>query len=202
MVLLAGPGIPIIDLMRLQVEAISKETLSPKAAALSADIFVLSSKEINKNKDSATTFKNLQAKLNALYKTADPAILEELEIVKDSAKADLIKEQIASMSGNWYKYFLSTDPTPYLQKTTAKVLAINGGKDVQVFAAENLKGIEAALKKSKSPSYTTAEISGLNHLFQTCKTCKTSEYAELEETFSPEAIKVMLDWLDKNVLTN
>ena len=85
---------------------------------------------------------------------------------------------------------------------TAKILAINGSKDVQVFPTENLNGIEKALKKSKSPFYTTAEIEGLNHLFQTCKTCKTGEYAQLEETFSPVAIKVMTDWLQKNVLTN
>ncbi len=202
MVLLAGPGIPILDLMKLQVAAISEETLSPKAAALSAAIFDITANEINKNKDSLTTFKNVESKLNARFKTEDPAVLKELKIDSDKEKTKLIKEQIESMSGKWYKYFLAFDPTPYLQKTTAKVLAINGSKDVQVFPTENLNGIEAALKKSKSASYTTVEVPGLNHLFQTCKTCKTGEYAELEETFSPEALQLMLNWLEKNVLIN
>ena len=202
MVLLAGPGIPIVELMRLQVDAITKETLSPTASSLAADLFVLTAKEVNKNKDSITTFKNVENKLNARLKNVDKAILVELELTSDSAKKDMVKQQIAGMSGNWYRYFLATDPTTYLEKTTAKVLAINGSKDIQVFPTENLNGIEKALKKSKSPFYTTAEVEGLNHLFQTCKTCKTSEYAELEETFSPVAMQVMIDWLQKNVLTN
>ncbi len=202
MVLLAGPGIPIVDLMKLQVDAVSKETLSPKAAALSTAIFDITAYEINKNKDSVTTFKNVATKLNTRFKTEDAAVLKELKLNSEKEKTELIKEQIESMSGIWYKYFIASDPTSNLQKTTAKVLALNGGKDVQVFPAENLKGIEAALKKSKSPFYTTVEVPGLNHLFQTCKTCKTGEYAELEETFSPVAMQVMMDWLQKNVLTN
>ena len=202
MVLLAGPGIPIIDLMKLQIDAVSKETLSPMAAALRADVFVLTAEEINKNKDSLTTLKNVENRLNVLCKTVDKTVLEEMELTSDSAKINFIKENLERMSTVWFKYFLTVDPTPYLEKTTAKILAINGSKDVQVFPTENLNGIEKALKKSKSPFYTTAEIEGLNHLFQTCKTCKTGEYAQLEETFSPVAIKVMTDWLQKNVLTN
>ncbi len=202
MVLLAGPGIPITDLMKMQVEAISDETISKEAASLSSELFAIAAKEINKNKDSATTFKNVESKINNLLKTTNPAYLKELEISTEKDRKEFLKSQIKSMEEPWFKYFIGFDPTPYLQKTTAKVLAINGEKDVQVLAAPNLKGIEAALKKSKSPVYKTVTIPGLNHLFQTCKTCKVSEYGELEETFSPEAIKIMMDWLQKNVLTN
>jgi hypothetical protein len=47
--------------------------------------------------------------------------------------------------------------------------------------------------------YSTQKLTGLNHLFQHCKTCTIQEYGQLEETFSPEALQIMGDWLDKNV---
>lgn len=202
MVLLAGPGIPIMDLMKLQIGAVAEETVSKKAADLSAELFVIVAKEINKNLDSLTTLKNVESKINARIKTADKAVIEALELSNEKERAAFFKVQIEGLNSVWFKYFLTFNPTPYLQKTTAKVLALNGSKDVQVLAGANLEGIEAALKKSKSPVYKTVEIPGLNHLFQTCRTCKVSEYGELEETFSPQALKIMTDWLQKNVLAN
>jgi uncharacterized protein len=55
------------------------------------------------------------------------------------------------------------------------------------------------LKKSKSPGYEVKEIPGLNHLFQDCKKCTINEYGELEETFSPAALDIISNWLNKNV---
>jgi hypothetical protein len=55
------------------------------------------------------------------------------------------------------------------------------------------------LKKNKSKNYEIKELPGLNHLFQHCKKCTVEEYSELEETFSPEALTTIADWLNKNV---
>ncbi|MGZ5528125.1 MAG: hypothetical protein ACXWJB_05605 [Limisphaerales bacterium] len=48
------------------------------------------------------------------------------------------------------------------------VLALNGGKDLQVSARENLAGIAAALDSGGNHDVKTVELAGLNHLFQTC----------------------------------
>jgi uncharacterized protein len=80
-----------------------------------------------------------------------------------------------------------------------KVLALNGSKDVQVVSRQNLEAIRIALKKSKSPGFETIELPGLNHLFQHCKACTVAEYGQLEETFSPEALDIIVKWLNKNV---
>jgi hypothetical protein len=96
-------------------------------------------------------------------------------------------------------YFLQSDPAEYLVKLKCKVLALNGSKDVQVVADPNLAAIDSALKKSRTKIYSTQKLPGLNHLFQHCKTCTIQEYSQLEETFSPEALQIMGDWLDKNV---
>jgi hypothetical protein len=97
------------------------------------------------------------------------------------------------------KYFLESDPRSLIEKFHCKVLALGGSKDVQVIASANLTGINSALKKSKSPVYETKEIPGVNHLFQHCNKCTFNEYNELEETFAPEVLEIMSDWLKKNV---
>ena len=75
---------------------------------------------------------------------------------------------MTALNSKWYKYFISFNPQPYLEKLDCKVLALNGSKDVQVIAVTNLKGIKQSLQKSKSTKYDVIEIPGLNHLFQTC----------------------------------
>ena len=45
------------------------------------------------------------------------------------------------------------------------------------------------------PDATIVELPNLNHLFQACKTGAPSEYAQIEETFNPDALKVVGDWI-------
>jgi len=68
-------------------------------------------------------------------------------------------------------------------------------KDLQVAADENLRDIEKALKSSGNRSAKTVKLPGLNHLFQHCKTGLPAEYNTIEETFSPEALKIIADWI-------
>ena len=72
-------------------------------------------------------------------------------------------------------------------------------EDLQVLSAPNLAAIRSALQKSKSPGYVVKEMQGLNHLFQHCKKCTVAEYGQLEETFSPEVLEMMSDWLKENI---
>ncbi|GAI02320.1 unnamed protein product [marine sediment metagenome] len=103
--------------------------------------------------------------------------------------------QIKSILSPWFRYFLTYDPRPTLMKVKCPVLAINGQKDVQVPPKENLSAIEEALKLAGNNNYTIKELPGLNHLFQTAQTGSLSEYARIEETISPTALKIMSDWI-------
>jgi uncharacterized protein len=98
------------------------------------------------------------------------------------------------------KFFLQSDASVYLQSISAKVLALNGEKDIQVIATSNTEGIKKALQKGKSPSYEVKVLPGLNHLFQKCKLCTVMEYGALDETFSEDALTIMSNWLQKNVV--
>jgi uncharacterized protein len=98
------------------------------------------------------------------------------------------------------RYFLKSDASVFLQQVSAKVLALNGEKDIQVIAPSNTAGIKKALQKSKSPLYEVKILPGLNHLFQKCNQCSVVEYGMLDETMSEAALAEMAQWLQKNVL--
>jgi pimeloyl-ACP methyl ester carboxylesterase len=99
----------------------------------------------------------------------------------------------------WLRYFIATDPADFWQQVKCPVLALNGDKDLQVDAVPNITGITNALRNAGNKKLTARIIPGLNHLFQTCDKCSIEEYAKLEETFSPTALKMISDWLDKNI---
>ncbi|MEO5649818.1 MAG: alpha/beta hydrolase [Ginsengibacter sp.] len=140
----------------------------------------------------AESYKNWKEKqsaetLNTLIKGTDEQVIKGMQ------------NQYGAFHTKWWRFFLMYDPAKDLEKLTIPVLALNGEKDRQVDPKTNLPAIESALKKSKSRNYKTIELPGLNHLFQHCTQCTLEEYGILEETFSPEALKIMGDWIKEVV---
>ena len=198
-VLLAGPGIPIVDLMQQQTEAVSISEGKPSGEAkANGDLMHIVWEEAAKNEDTATAIRNIRTKIATWSRTLDTATLAAVKRKDTAAINNQITQALAALNSKWYKYFISFNPQPYLQKLDCNVLAMNGEKDVQVLATSNLNGIKLCLQKSKSVTYNVIEIPGLNHLFQTCIKCSPSEYNDLEESFSPKALEIMGAWLQKN----
>lgn len=95
----------------------------------------------------------------------------------------------------WFRDLLGYDPRTTLRAVKCPVLAINGEKDLQVSAKDNLAAIREALTAGGNVRVKTVELPGLNHLFQTCQTGSPTEYANLTETFNPVALNLVSDWL-------
>ncbi|MCU0379095.1 MAG: alpha/beta hydrolase, partial [Bacteroidales bacterium] len=79
------------------------------------------------------------------------------------------------------------------------VLALNGDKDMQVNYEQNLPAIKDALKRGGNRKVKTVVFPMHNHLFQHCTTGAPSEYITIEETFSPEALELMTEWIKKTL---
>ena len=126
---------------------------------------------------------------------ADWTELNEEEKNKIGDPEVFLEVQLQSLLSPWLKFFLTYDPRPTLSKVKCPVLAINGEKDLQVPPKENLSAIEAALVAGDNKNFTIKEIPNLNHLFQTTQTGLPSEYAKIEETISPVALKIVGDWI-------
>ena len=103
------------------------------------------------------------------------------------------------MFGPWWKFFIAYDATPYYAKVKCPVLFLGGDKDIQVDNAHDIPRLAAILKENNNKNVETHLMPGLNHLFQHCHTCTVQEYAQLEETFSPEVLSIIGDWLDREV---
>ncbi|HTD94845.1 MAG TPA: alpha/beta fold hydrolase [Chitinophagaceae bacterium] len=199
-VLLAGPGVRIFQLMAEQNAAILRTVnISQKAIDAYIPLYTALMKGIVAAPDTTAAKAKSMEIINQWRAATDTALLSELGFGSEAAIPDLANRLVRGFSGKWFRYFLSFDPAPYLERLTGKVLAINGEKDLQVIPASNLAGIENALRKSKVKTYMVRTIPGLNHLFQTCIKCTLQEYGDLEETFSPVAMQVVNEWLDKNV---
>jgi len=106
-----------------------------------------------------------------------------------------ITKQIESMSGNWFYSFITYDPKLALQQVSCPVLALNGAKDMQVNASQNLNAIKENLAQGGNKNVTIKEMEGLNHLFQEANTGMPNEYAQIEETMSPEVMGIIKNWI-------
>lgn len=194
-VLLAGPGIPIDQLMHLQAQKIGDAEGAPKdIQAINLEVTDAAYKFIRANA-------NLGEKelADGLYKVFEQGMkkfpaktLEEIGEIEP-----FIKDQVKGITNKWFLYFIRFNPADYLTKVKCPVLAINGSLDLQVTAVENLAGIEKALKAAGNKKVTIKNFEGQNHLFQKATTGAPSEYAKIEETFNAETLAFIADWLNK-----
>jgi fermentation-respiration switch protein FrsA (DUF1100 family) len=110
---------------------------------------------------------------------------------------DMMAGQIQMIQSPWFRKLLDYDPGPALRAVKCPVLALNGEKDLQVAAKENLDAIRTALAAGGNSNVETRELPGLNHLFQKCRTGAIAEYGQIDATFDPEALKTISDWIIK-----
>ncbi|MGE5322206.1 MAG: alpha/beta hydrolase family protein [Actinomycetota bacterium] len=137
--------------------------------------------------------------LHLVKQTSDTSALEsELkEKLGNRMNEAQIGAVVKQFSSPWFHYFLSYDPGTALRKTTCPALVLNGEKDVQVSAAQNLPAIRKALEQAGNTHFEVDELAGLNHLFQTAKTGSPREYSQIDETIAPLALKKIADWIAK-----
>ncbi len=150
-------------------------------------------------KDPDTAFRKAQEAYQSWKQTTTPQVLEELHFINDTVASRDVAKNLYTFRAPWFRYFMQANPAVYLEKLHCDVLALNGEKDFQVNADENLTAISGALQKSKARSFAVRKLPGLNHLFQHCQNCTAAEYQLLEETFSPDALLLIGNWLDNTI---
>lgn len=96
----------------------------------------------------------------------------------------------------WLKRFMAIDPVPALKRVNCPVLVLNGGKDTQVLARQNVPAIIGALLDAPGGKRdVTARIyPDLNHLFQPAKTGSPDEYGTIKASIAPEVLRDLADW--------
>ena len=114
----------------------------------------------------------------------------------DSATLNqMVRNEARQSASPWLRMLITLDPRVSLAKVKCPVLAMNGTLDLQVLPDVNLPGIEAALARAGNQDVTVKRMDGLNHLFQHAHSGSIAEYASIQETFSPEALDLMTQWI-------
>lgn len=200
-VLLAGPAVPIIDLMEQQnIDVAATAGISTTDLELFRPLYRNLVLTIINEKDPATALKNATGVFNSWQsKTPAATVKNTTGVTDEKSKMDFVNAFAAQLSTPWYRYFMQVNPTDYLSKLNCSVLALNGEKDIQVAAEPNLAAIQKIMTEKKATNFKVEKMPGLNHLFQHCKACSVAEYAELEETFAPEALTLIGNWIKEVV---
>ncbi len=196
-VMLAGPGTKGSILLLKQIELIDRvNQMSEKEIMNEKKLNAKSFDIINKAKND----EEIKEKLTALFK--QELKNNPLSKPKDQSEADYVKEKLNETMRlfPWMKFFLKYDPADNLVNVTCPVLAVNGEKDLQVPAIDNLTAIKKLVSKNGNRDVTTTLYPGLNHLFQETKTGNPAEYATIDQTFSPTVLKDVTDWIVKRML--
>ncbi|MCC6906958.1 MAG: alpha/beta fold hydrolase [Phycisphaerales bacterium] len=186
-VTLAGTGLPGSDILRLQTRLIAA------ASGMLTDKQLDEMEETQKEALACImSDAPRQEKIDMVV-----ALMREQGMAADDATLNaLAEQQLAQMNSAWFKFFYTYDPRPALRKVTCPVLAINGSLDLQVPPKENLEEIRKALTEAGNKDFTIKELEGLNHLFQHATTGSPDEYGKIEETFAPEALELIANWIN------
>ncbi len=190
-VLLAGVGVPMEELLVQQGQDIARvmgadADALKKSAESQREIFELLKEPIERPV--------MEKKLRELFQKQLAEVTDEQRQLLGYSDA-MLEGQLQTVLTPWFLKLLAYDPRPTLREVKCAVLAINGEKDLQVAATQNLAAIREALAAGGNPKVVIKEFAGLNHLFQTCTTGAVSEYGTIEETFNPVALAAVSDWI-------
>jgi pimeloyl-ACP methyl ester carboxylesterase len=180
-VLMAGPGVDGAAVLAEQQRLIGKATGMDDAALAkaSADQARLTA-IVRDSPDLSVTKARLKAAADEMA-------------ARDGVAPAALEASAATLGTAWFRSFFAYDPAPPLQKLRIPVLALIGSKDLQVSPDQNLPALRAAL--AGNPKASVLELPGLNHLFQPAVTGAPAEYAEIDTTLAPEALRIITDWL-------
>jgi uncharacterized protein len=187
-VMLAGIGVPVDQLLRRQREEILRVAGIEQVAP--AELKKLGDKLFTLLRSGKATKKEVRAVLEQMAARYTAAQRDAVGFTENA-----IDQQVAMLTSPWFVTLLAFDPAPTLAKVKCPVLALNGEKDLQVSYRENLGGIRKGLAAGGNHDVTTRALPDLNHLFQHCQTGAITEYGRIEETMSPEVLELVSDWI-------
>ncbi|HVI48864.1 MAG TPA: alpha/beta hydrolase [Chitinophaga sp.] len=195
LVMLAGPGVDGEDLAVQQLK-MQLRSIGVSNNNISAYVPLFRTMLRTAMHNDSTGLYQLQARTFSEWRKQQlPSALTALRLDAPSQQALLLKSMSRGLFINPKRSLVQSDNPTALMQVKCPVLALNGSKDLQVSSKENLAGIQAALERGGNKAVTTCELPDLNHLFQHAQTGAFSEYANISETFSPETLKIISDWI-------
>jgi hypothetical protein len=186
LVLMAGPGVPGHEILVEQRAQMASAQGAPPSAV--------------------DSLRAMQRQIMSAVRSASDsaAVANQVRTIlkRRGLPAAQAQSQIEQVTSPWFRFFVQHDPAPALRQVDVPVLALYGSKDLQVPPAQNVEPMREALRSSPSNDVTVRVLDGLNHLFQPADTGLPSEYAQIETTMAPRALRAVSSWIREQTATN
>lgn len=191
-VLLAAPAVSPIELLMAQARAMLQgagEPLVEEQLALTRRTFEL----IRAEPDDARAVAAVRAAMREWLGTLPEGAAASFRARADGeAYRAEMERTLRIQTTPWFRGLLAHEPVA-LESVRVPVLALFGERDLQVPPAQSAPRLrEAWAAHSDAEVHVLPE---LNHFFQHSLTGLPSEYAQIEETFAPQALEMIGSWI-------
>lgn len=194
LVLLAAPSVPADSLMPAQHRAIGEAAGLPEAVIREQNRVtrrILSIVRAEPDPEAALeeihrAVKEAAAELPGRHRRAFRRLMGR------SRAAEMAYDRMTTPR---FRSYLALDPDTVHARIEAPVLALYGGRDLQVPPRQNLPEMAAQLARAPTDDVTIRVLPGLNHLLQTAGSGLPSEYGRIEETTAPVVLRTLADWI-------
>lgn len=129
-----------------------------------------------------------------VYDRQDAAVQQQLGD-RDAFIQAQVDSQLPVLFSPWFLSVLRSDAGADWRRVTAPTLGVFGGKDVQVAADPEGSAMQAALEAAGNTDHSVVTLPDANHLFQSATTGAVTEYATLEQAFTPDLLPLVVDWI-------
>ena len=195
-VLMAGPGVNGERILLAQATLIprgngaSEEVVAEHRARQQGILEILKSEADPESAEDA-----IAAILQVRFESASVQARAVFGITSDSTLQRQVDWEVRQVNTPWRRFFLTYEPAPTLERVTVPVLAINGTRDLYVPHEENLREIEAALKRGGNTRYEIHALPDINHFFQHAVAGTARESETIAETVAVEVLELIADWI-------
>jgi uncharacterized protein len=174
-VLMAGPVIPAYEVLKYQYQLAKQADPVSKAVAEKCEQAL----EIVRTE---TDIEKIKPKIRALF---------NLPMMPEQQRKAFIDMHTNPKD----IFYITFDPLPYLEKVNCPILMLGGDKDVAVPYKENSEALKRIMGKLGKTKYITVELNDINHLFQTTTNGAMALASFIDETMSPQVMKIIGEWI-------
>lgn len=199
-VMLAGPAIPITELLQDQAEGILRMNGAGEEQIASQRRIQQMTYEAARTGEGWTDVgMAIEQQVRAAVESLPPEQRAGIPDV-EALVSTQVTQQLSAARTPWYRSLLVYEPEPDISGIEVPVLAVYGGKDLQVPAARNASAMERILSEAGLTDYRVMTLPDANHLFQFAETGHPAEYATLEPAFLPALAEELVPWLQERAL--
>jgi pimeloyl-ACP methyl ester carboxylesterase len=197
-VAVAGPAVPGVDLIVAQVEAIARASGQTEARVAALGQQERALLEAVRDGDDDKLRSLVAASIGQEWDAMTPEQRQQAGARDDYVRQSL-PLRLAPLESPEFISIIRSDPGADWRTVAVPVLALYGGKDVQVPAEQSAPALAAALSTAARAPSTIVVLPDANHLFQPAVSGAPSEYATLPQEFTADFLPTIVDWVTAQV---